>query len=225
MARQLIEKTIRNFLNTVTDNDIYNEFSMQHELGIKLREEFEKYNTANNCHFVVQFERNRTFFNINNPSNTNPNTNIPKSEIDIVVYDKNDTEDKTKWKKYAIELKYPLKSQGKEPERMYEFFEDVSFCEKLKNGGFTSAFAVVLTNNPNIYSCTSTRSLVTQYPYNHFRSSSISMPLKSEHNQNGAITKPTGEQPKIGFTIEGTYNEKWESAQGIKNGKYYIISI
>ena len=62
MTRQLIEQTIRNFLNNVTDNDIYNEFSMQHELGIRLREEFKKYNAEKGCNFVVQFERNRRFF-------------------------------------------------------------------------------------------------------------------------------------------------------------------
>ena len=72
--------------------EVYNEFSLQHELGIFLRAKL----TENK----VQFERNTKFFGI---------TGTVKHEIDIVIYNENE--------KYAIELKYPL--NGQYPEQMY----------------------------------------------------------------------------------------------------------
>ena len=226
MARQLIEKTIRNFLNTVTDNDIYNEFSMQHELGIKLREEFEKYNTVNNCHFVVQFERNRRFFGINDPTPIISKTYIPKSEIDIVVYDKNGTEDKTKWEKYAIELKYPL--NGQVPNQMYSFLKDICFCEKLVDNGqndFDVAFAVALVNDKDFYYQKTKPIYPYPYPYGYFRFCDTIRPR--------IMPVPTGKQSKIDFEITGTYKIVWNDAKGIAdknnrsnaNGKYYLLSI
>jgi len=82
--RQLIE----NFFKLVQDRDIeiYNEFSLQHELGIYLR------NTITN--YKVQFERNVSFF-----TNDNKTT---KREIDISIFNDDKSE------KYAIELKHPL---------------------------------------------------------------------------------------------------------------------
>ena len=58
--------------------ELYNEYSLQHELGIFLRNKCPKYS--------VQFERNTNFFGV-------------KQEIDIAVFDKNE--------KFAIELKFP----------------------------------------------------------------------------------------------------------------------
>lgn len=63
--------------------EVYNEFSLQHELGIFLRAQLPDYK--------VQFERNTKFFGI---------SGTIKHEIDIVVF--NDKES------YAVELKYPI---------------------------------------------------------------------------------------------------------------------
>lgn len=66
--------------------EVYNEFSLQHELGIFLRKKLPEY--------IVQFERNvEKFFRIEDTI---------KHEIDIVIYNESKTE------KYAIELKFPL---------------------------------------------------------------------------------------------------------------------
>lgn len=101
----------------ISDNvEVYNEFSLQHELGIYLRNKLPDYK--------VQFERNAKYFDIHDTI---------KHEIDIVVF--NDRE------KYAIELKYPL--NGQYPEQMYSFIKDIKFMEELKKAGFDSTFVQV----------------------------------------------------------------------------------
>ena len=52
--------------------EVYNEFSLQHELGVFLRNRLDAYK--------VQFERNTKFFGI---------SNTIKHEIDIVVFNDN----------------------------------------------------------------------------------------------------------------------------------------
>ena len=105
--------------------EIYNEFSLQHELGIFLRNNLTEYK--------VQFERNTKSFGI---------SGTIKHEIDIVIY--NDTE------KYAIELKYPI--NGQYPEQMFSFVKDICFMEELKYNGFTKTFCLVMVNDKNFYS-------------------------------------------------------------------------
>ena len=116
------------FKSVITKNiDIYNEFSLQHELGIFLREALPTYK--------VQFERNVSYF-------TNDNKTI-KKEIDIAVF----SEDKAE--KYAIELKCPL--NGQYPEQMYSFVKDIKFMEQLKERGFTNTCCVVLVSDRPFY--------------------------------------------------------------------------
>lgn len=82
--RQLIEGF---FLYVQSNNiEIYNEFSLQHELGIFLRAKQQGYR--------IQFERNVSYF-------TKDSKTI-KKEIDIVIFNGDKSE------KYAIELKHPL---------------------------------------------------------------------------------------------------------------------
>ena len=78
----MIKELLYEFMSIVEDNqvEIYNEFSLQHELGIFLRTQLSDYK--------VQFERNTKFFEI---------TGTTKHEIDIVVYNEKE--------KYAVELK------------------------------------------------------------------------------------------------------------------------
>ncbi len=106
-----LERLLNEFMGLVASGEVevYNEFSLQHELGIFLR--------AKLMGYKVQFERNTKFFGI---------TGTVKHEIDIVVY--NDKE------KHAIELKYPL--NGQYPEQMFSFVKDIKFMEELKEAGF-----------------------------------------------------------------------------------------
>jgi hypothetical protein len=65
------------FEKVKSDNiEIYNEFSLQHEMGIYLRSILPKHK--------IQFERNVSFFNIKSET--------IKKEIDIVVYNEDFTE-------------------------------------------------------------------------------------------------------------------------------------
>ena len=121
-----LEKIIECFVKHVIAGDIevYNEFSLQHELGIFLRGRLTDYK--------IQFERNTKSFNI---------SNTVKHEIDIVVF--NDKE------KYAIELKYP--QNGQYPEQMFSFVKDIKFMEELKAAGFNNTYCLTLVSDENYY--------------------------------------------------------------------------
>lgn len=122
-------KEINSFFAYLTEQsiEIYNEFSLQHELGIYLRSALIGYN--------IQFERNVSFF-INN-------TETIKKEIDITVFNKDKTD------KYAIELKCPL--NGQHPEQMYSFAKDIKFMEQLKERGFIKTYCVTLVSDKPFY--------------------------------------------------------------------------
>ncbi|WML32441.1 hypothetical protein RCG24_11565 [Neobacillus sp. OS1-32] len=116
------------FLYVKTNNiEIYNEFSLQHELGIFLRKKLQGYR--------IQFERNVSYFI--------PDNKTIKKEIDITIFN----EDKSE--KYAIELKCPL--NGQYPEQMYSFVKDIKFTEELKSRGFTKTATVTLVSDRPFY--------------------------------------------------------------------------
>ncbi len=122
------EELISPLLNGMASKqiDIYNEFSLQHELGILLR------NQLPNCR--IQFERNtRTLFS--------SHLSFSKREIDIVSIDR--ITDKLDW---AIELKYPR--NGQYPEQMFSFCRDLVFLEELKRAGFSNAGLLIFVDDP-----------------------------------------------------------------------------
>ncbi len=114
-------------LNTT---DVYNEFSLQHELGIFLRHELPGYR--------VQFERNIGYFA---PSKAE----FTKRELDIAVF----SEDKRELK-YAIELKFPR--SGQHPEQMFSFCKDIAFAEELKAVGFAQSALLIVVDHHLFYS-------------------------------------------------------------------------
>ncbi|MBP7509363.1 MAG: hypothetical protein KA807_16240 [Prolixibacteraceae bacterium] len=123
--RQLVDDF---FLYVQSNNiEIYNEFSLQHELGIFLRAKLQGYR--------IQFGRNISYF-------TQDNKTI-KKEIDIAIFN----EDKSE--KYAIELKHPL--NGQHPEQMYSFVKDIKFMEELKYRGFNETAVVTLVSDRPFY--------------------------------------------------------------------------
>lgn len=123
----MIKKLLHEFMGMVESGqvEVYNEFSLQHELGIFLRAQLPDYK--------VQFERNTKFFGI---------SRTIKHEIDIVVF--NDKES------YAVELKYPM--NGQYPEQMYSFVKDIIFMEQLKDNGFDATYCLTMVKNKNFYS-------------------------------------------------------------------------
>jgi hypothetical protein len=109
--------------------EIYNEFSLQHEFGISLRNQLPD--------FKVQFERNVEYF-------FQSKMVYPKREIDITVFDpgRNDL-------RHAVELKYPR--NGQHPEQIFGFCTDVAFAEELHTAGFSTTAAVIFADDHLIY--------------------------------------------------------------------------
>jgi hypothetical protein len=121
---------ISKFFSEVEESriEIYNEFSLQHELGIWLRGNVPP-------PFKIQFERNVRFFD--------RNAKCVKSEIDIVIYGPDDE------RKYAIELKFP--DNGQHPEAMFSFIKDIMFMEQVKKIGFDKTYAVTYVQDRLFY--------------------------------------------------------------------------
>lgn len=126
-----MEEIIAAFANRVRDGniEIYNEFSLQHELGIYLRERLPLKK--------IQFERNVSFFGMSKAE-------FVKREIDISIFDRSDQSLET-----AIELKYPR--NGQHPEQMFSFCKDVSFTEQLLRAGCKQAFVVIFAEDRLFY--------------------------------------------------------------------------
>lgn len=122
---------IHDFIGTIKTGktEIYNEFSLQHELGIFLRSCF--------VGMKIQFERNVSFFF--------QTGEFVKREIDISVF----VPDKSRLH-CAIELKFPR--NGQYPEQMFSFCKDIKFVEELKRSGFERTFFVVFAEDPLFYS-------------------------------------------------------------------------
>ena len=121
--------------------DIYNEFSLQHELGYYLR------STMTND-VLIQFERPASFFGIK--------TKLIKKEIDIALFNPKQE------CKVAIELKYPR--NGQHPEQMFKACQDIAFLEELCADGFDRGFLVMVVDDPLFYAGGGTEGI-----YKHFR--------------------------------------------------------
>jgi len=126
------ETCLRDFFQEVARGviEIYNEFSLQHELGCFLRSRFP------HPEYKIQFERPVSFFDLNRSS-------FVKKEIDVSVF----TPDRTV--RVAIELKFPR--NGQHPEQMFKFCQDVSFVEQLVDAGFDAGIAVLVVEGRLFY--------------------------------------------------------------------------
>lgn len=109
--------------------EIYNEFSLQHELGIFLRAQWPE--------FRIQFERNVSYFGV-------PKKDFTKRELDIAVFSPD-----RKTLQYAIELKFPR--SGQHPEQMFSFCKDIAFAEELHAAGFKQTAFVAVADDPLFY--------------------------------------------------------------------------
>lgn len=129
------EEKLSQLLNP-EDCYIYNEFSLQHELGIHLRNKLEEQG------YKIQFERNIDDIN-NQYFKTGFSKTLIKKEMDIYIRHGNDH--------YAIELKFPLKKQGALEAHMYHFIEDIIFMKQVKKMGFKETFVLTLVDDPGYY--------------------------------------------------------------------------
>jgi len=127
-----LKPLLENFAGLVRNNqiEIYNEFSLQHELGIYLRNQLQG--------TKVQFERNVVHFSFDK-------SHFIKREIDISIF-KNQQQGLLA----ALELKYP--KNGQYPEQMYSFCKDIKFAEELKAAGFQRTYVVIFADDHLFYS-------------------------------------------------------------------------
>lgn len=110
--------------------EVYNEFSLQHELGIFLRTQLGE------C--KIRFERHISHFKL-------LKAGFIKREIDISITSASGTE-----RLSAIELKYPR--SGRVPETMFDFCKDISFLEQLVAAGFQSGYFLAVVDDAQYYS-------------------------------------------------------------------------
>jgi len=127
-----LNRLVQDFFALVANKnvDIYNEFSLQHELGCFLRGEL-------GPEYRVQFERPSNYFGIDSKQ-------LTKKEIDISIID---TSSKAK---AAIELKFPR--NGQYPEQMFKACQDILFLEELCTVGFYAGLFVIVADDSNFYS-------------------------------------------------------------------------
>jgi hypothetical protein len=125
---QALASSIHSFMAEVGRGavEIYNEFSLQHELGIYLHATLPPL-------WKAQFERPVNFFNLRR-------CDFVKKEIDIACF----TPDLRT--KYMIELKYPR--NGQVPEQMFKACEDVMFVEQMVANGFGASYFVMVVEDP-----------------------------------------------------------------------------
>ena len=159
--------------------ELYNEFSLQHELGIYLRDNLSDYK--------VQFERNVSFFKDNKKDFINQE--FVKKEIDIVVFNKDFSDC------YAVELKYPR--NGQHPEQMYSFIKDIKFMEQLKEAGFKNTYCMTMVDKSDHLFFKDTGYDNPVFPY-----------FRKNKKLNGKIHKPTGDTDQY-IEINGEYSIEW----------------
>lgn len=193
---------------------VYNEFSLQFELGCFLR----------SMGYTVRYERNVSAYIPKGNANQ-----FIKKEIDLVAFI---GEDETKAnKKIAIELKFPRNAQY--PEQMYKFIEDIKFMEQVGGiQGFAETYVLCLVDNHNYYQHQLNQSGI--YDYFRKRGEIIGIPGKT------SISKPTGKKNKtITLSNANGYSAKWlqptanwldplsAKQKPLKQGeyRYYIIGV
>lgn len=184
---------IRKYRNVNNGIAVYNEFSLQHELGFFLRSRLKRKG------YKVEFERNVSFFGINE--------RLTKHEIDISIYKGDPSGNCTE--KYAIELKYPR--NGQYPESMYSFVKDIKFMEELRANGFNGTAVLTFVDDSNFYSGEHPGDI---YRYFRYSDSGATTPIS------GVIEKPTGCSGEY-CKISGSYNVNWEEINA--DMRYYII--
>jgi len=111
--------------------EIYNEFSLQHEFGVFLR------NHLKDDGVKVQFERPTRFFGIT--------SKLTKKEIDLSCFATPEQP------LAAVEFKFPR--AGQVPIQMFKFCQDVAFVEELviKERRFGCGLAVIAADDRDFY--------------------------------------------------------------------------
>jgi hypothetical protein len=193
-----IKTRIGEFLEKLNNKEIeiYNEFSLQHELGIWLR-----------CAgYKVQFERNISYF-----SGCFDKDKMIKKEIDIIITNENNE------KLACIELKYPR--NGEFPNQMFSFCKDIKFLEQLcSSDGFQKGFFLVIVDfeSKGFYKgkCSDDMNPIYQY----FRQEKDNTVLHGPIMYRGTI------EQKDPISLNGNYKVQWNDLNDIKL-KFCLLPI
>ena len=213
--KNLIEKFLKD--TTVMNSDrIYNEFSLQFELGFFLREELK------NKGFKVQFERNVEFFGGNKDD-------FVKKEIDIVVFKEDNPE------KFAIELKLP--PNFKKPpkpffvKRMHHFVNDIQFMEEVQGCsitkgklGFTKTYCLTLISNLEDGERFRTGENVASKIARYFIDPKVVKISEGKKDVDGSVPYYTENKKKHYHEINGSYPIEWKRIASTEF-YYYLIEI
>ena len=149
-----MEKILKEFIEELNKNDkyklipagktsandyeynIYNEISLQHELGKFLEEKLEP-------KYKIFYEKN-----IYDNKKQKDNEKWVKKEVDIVII----STDKKHREKYAIELKFSKGENARTPENMFDYIKDIKFMEQVKEyRGYTNVFNFIIANSQKYY--------------------------------------------------------------------------
>lgn len=197
-----MKNIIKEFFECVATEEIeiYNEFSLQHELGMFLR------NHKSYSGKKIQFERNVSYFGLDK-------SKYEKKEIDLVIFSEEDKRDSTVELDTVIELKYPR--NGQVPESMFSFCKDISFLEQLSDSGFKSAYFLVVVDDPLFYSGNN------KGIYALFRNAQLITGIiqKPTGNKGKSITIKGSYQAIWQNVLEGTEQNKLEKT------KYCLIEV
>lgn len=217
--------------------NIYNEFSLQHELGLLLREKLKDYRN-----YLVQFERNITSFSEISKYKDLEKDDIKnifkKSEIDIVIVNMNNTKEK-----YAIELKYHKEDDGRIPNTIYDCVKDMYFTNALVNElDFCYTVCVTISEDNMFYSNdkkVTNRRKLQNYMYfeKDISKEEIGIKMKEfKNNLEDETTNPMNivylNKNPLTLSIKDFYNSgivpvkwNWIDEEDIKKGAYYIIEF
>ena len=223
--------SVKESLNECNDDKkhIYNEFSLQHELGIKLRDELEG-------NYLVQFERNLLSFK-NLPQNyktmdkekevinkVEVRKDFKKSEIDILVVSKKNPNEK-----YAIELKYHRKEMGEVPDFLYNCVVDMWFVKRMaENGIIKKGFCVVVTEDDEIYKAGRNITENMRNNYIHFKDEDktdvVKLDENKRENNTGSITKTDEKWKDVYNVVKKKTKSKDEKKKTKSEDEYYYIN-
>jgi hypothetical protein len=194
-------------LKEIKNAKIYNEFSLQHELGLFLRKELEKDG------YKVQFERNVEFFG-------GDKKKFVKKEMDIVVFNNRNLE------KYAIELKFPI--NGFYEKRMHHFVKDIQFMEEVVQPkemgglGFTQTYCLTLISDLANGKMFRTGEKVDSEIAKYFVDPKVSEIKKEDVDEK--VPPYIEKKKEHPHKISGSYPIEWEQIDSTEY-YYYLIEI
>lgn len=214
VLRKFIERK-RNLLVPINgDNDykykIYNEISLQHELGNFLEDEG----------YEVFYEKNMYKCQQEDAKKKDEKDDWVKKEADIVAIDRKTS------RKYAIELKFAQSKNGQIPEEMYQFVKDICFMEQVleKKKEYTATFNLIIVNDRKYFSLDYHKR--DKY-YGIFRNDKEEVKI-AKSLENGVYSRPTGKESGREFCLNKSYDEKWEhifnNCKEYENYRYLLIS-